>query len=55
MYMYHEPFNNWTQDVENLRAHSQSDGNIQSGIAGLAADTAIHQCFVIQQLQRVQE
>ena len=38
-----------------MRVHSQSDGHIQSCEAQLAADNAVHQGSVIQQLQQVQE
>ena len=50
-----QPFNNWKKAVEKMRAHSQSDGHIQSCEAQLAADTAVHQGSVFQQLQQVGE
>ena len=48
-------FNNWKKALEKTRAHSQSDGHIQSCEPQLAADTVVHQDSVIQQLQQLRE
>ena len=50
-----KPFNNWKKALEKMRAHSQSDGHIQSCVAQIAAARAMQEGSIVQQLQQVGE
>ena len=50
-----KPFNNWKKAVEKMRAHSQSNGHIQSCETQIAAARAMQEGSIVQQLQQVRE
>lgn len=50
-----KPFNNWKKAVEKMRAHSQSNGHIQSCETQIAAARAMQEGSIVQQLQQVGE
>ena len=49
------PFNNWKKAVEKMRAHSHSNGHIQSCETQIAAARAMQEGSIVQQLQQVGE
>ena len=50
-----KPFNNWKKAVDKMRAHSQSNGHIQSCETQIAAARAMQEGSIVQQLQQVGE
>ena len=48
-----KPFTNWKKAVEKMKAHEKSDLHSQASLAALAAEGALREGSIIQQLQKV--
>ena len=48
-----KPFTNWKKAVEKMKAHEKSDLHSQANLAALAAEGALREGSIVQQLQKV--
>lgn len=48
-----KPFTNWKKAVEKMKAHEKSDSHSQANLAALAAEGALREGSIMQQLQKV--